>query len=575
MIRNIAAGRRSANRALRLGLYTAGVTGTSIFGSTLAVAQISPQSLPSQGEVSRERLTLPPVETPQFDLRIQAPDKSAIPKAVDTIEFEVRKIDVEGVTAFPPAQVNAFFAPLIGKTVDIDAVRRAAQALEDLYRQKGFFLSRVFIPPQQLYSATVKIRVIEGFIDDITVEGLDSGARGAIERALAPLRELRPIDLASLERQLLILNDMPGITGTGVLRPGTRLGGSDLIVSLETRRNTYAINFNNSGSRILGPWGYTANANLNRPLGMPGALNIVLGAGGRELQAVQSASARYSLALGTHGLLASFGVLAAKARPGGSIRALDIRNQLLSISARARYPIIRSRANSLFAEGGLSVNRSDTDILGQRLVQDKTTVGDLGLIFQQNGWYDGSTTVSASIFQAIPAFGANKRGTPLASTLDFDPQFTRLAYSIQRVQRLPVHLSTLVSIQGQFTGSKLLSGERVSFGGPSIGRGFDPSAITGDRGVGGLVELRYDQAISKSWVYNAQYYTFFDGARTTSLATATVPKTSQRIQSVGLGARIFHKYGLIDFQGAYARRRIGGGDERPNPRALVSATFLF
>ena len=47
------------------------------------------------------------METPNFELRIQAPEKSAVPKAVDAIEFAVREVAVEGATAFPPEQVNA------------------------------------------------------------------------------------------------------------------------------------------------------------------------------------------------------------------------------------------------------------------------------------------------------------------------------------------------------------------------------------------------------------------------------------------------------------------------------------
>ena len=566
---------RLGARAGKLRYQAAGITGTFLLGALPAAAQVAPPSLPSQGEISRERLTLPPVETPQFDLRIQAPEKSAVPKAIDAVQFEIRAVEVDGMTAFPRDQVDAFFTPLIGKKTGLAPVRDAAQALEDLYRKKGFFLSRVFIPPQQLENGTLKVTVIEGFIDNIVVEGLDGGARKAVAAALQPLRTHHPIDLASVERQLLVLNDIPGISGTSVLRQGERLGASDLIVTLDSPANTYAISVNNVGSRILGPWAYSANGNFNRPLGIPGALNLGVSAGGRELRSVQSASVRYSFAVGPQGLIASFGVLAAKARPQGSIRALDVRNNLLSLSARARYPLIRSRANSLFLEGGLSVNRSDTDVLGTPLSRDRTTVGDIGLIFQQNGWENGATTISASVLHGLPILGAIDSASPLPSVLGFDQQFTRVTYSLQRVQRLPAHFSTLVSVQGQYTRSKLLSGELISFGGPSIGRGFDPSAVTGDRGIGGLAELRYDLALPSKLVYNAQLYGFFDGARATSIATTAFPETTQRIKSVGGGMRVYHRYGVVDVQGAYAIRKIGSADERPNPRALVTATFIF
>lgn len=570
---------RAAPGRRPIGLGAMGFTGAMLTTSGAAFAQVPPPVppivQPSQGEISRERLTLPEVRTPKFELRIQSTDKSAVPKSIEAVQFVLRDVVVDGVTAFPPETVNALFADVKGKRVGLGAVREAATKLESLYRDKGYFLSRVFIPPQPISNGVVKVTVIEGFIEDITVEGLDAGTQRAVKAALEPLLKRKPIDLPSLERRLLILNDMPGIGGTSVLRQGATLGGSSLIVTLEERPDTYQAAINNGASRILGPWSYGVNATLNRPLNLPGTFNIGLNAGGRNLESVQSVSGRYSVGIGNQGLLTSFGVLAAKARPGGSVRPLNIVNNLISLSARARYPFIRSREFSLFGEVGLAVNRSDTDILGQPLIRDRTTVLDFGLSAQQNGFLNGATTVNVSVMQGLQILGALNRNAPAPSTLNFDPSFTRIVYSIQRTQPLIGRFSAQLGFQGQYTNSKLLSGELVSFGGSGVGRGFDPAAITGDRGYGGSAELRYDVPISNVIVRSAQIYGFVDAARTTSLRTVTLPGTSQNIQSAGGGLRVSHRYGTVDFQGAYARRALGGADQRPNPRALISATFVY
>lgn len=568
------------NRCVRpLSLTAMSVSGVVLVSAGTAQAQVAPPPpqvvQPSQGEISRERLTLPPVRTPKFELRIQSTDKSAVPKSIEAVQFQLRDVVVDGATAFSADVVNGFFADIEGKRVGLGTVREAATKLEALYREKGYFLTRVFIPPQPIANGIVKVTVIEGFIEDITVEGLDPATQRSVRAMLAPLLERKPIDLPSLERRLLILNDIPGIGGTSVLRQGATLGGSSLIITLDERPDSYQVAINNGASRILGPWSYGVNATFNRPLNLPGSFNFGLNAGGRSLQAVQSVSARYSQAITKEGLLASVGVLVAKARPGGSVRPLDIVNNLISISARARYPFIRSREFSLFGEMGLSVNRSDTDILGQPLIRDRTTVLDIGLSAQQNGWLNGSTTFSATVNQGLPILGALNAAAPAPSTLGFEPNFTRLVYSIQRTQPLPARFSAQLNFQGQYSNSKLLSGELVSFGGSSVGRGFDPAAITGDRGYGGLAELRYDVPISNVVVRNAQIYGFVDAARTTSLATAMAARVSQSIQSAGGGLRISHRYGTVDIQGAYARRALGGADQRPNPRALISATFAY
>lgn len=567
-------------RFREFGFGAISVTGALLSASGTAYAQVAPapppQAVqPSAGEISRERLTLPPVRTPKFELRIQSTDKSAVPKSIEGVQFMLRDVQVEGATAFSADIVNGLFADIKGKRVGLAAVREAAGKLEGLYREKGFFLTRVFIPPQPIANGVVKVTVIEGFIEDITVEGLDPATQRSVRAALAPLLEHKPIDLPSLERRLLILNDMPGIGGTSVLRQGATLGGSSLIVTLEERPDTFVASINNGASRILGPWSYGLNATFNRPLDLPGSLNIGVNAGGRNLTGVQSVSGRYLMPIGNQGLLASVGVLAAKARPGGSVRALGIVNNLITASVRARYPFIRSRAFSLFGEVGFTVNRSDTDILGLPLIRDRTTVVDLGLSAQQTGFLDGSTTVNLNVHQGLQILGGLNGNAPAPSTMNFDPSFTRLVYAVQRTQPLVGKLSAQLAFQGQYTNSKLLSGELVSFGGSGIGRGFDPAAITGDRGYGGSLELRYDIPFSNTIVRNAQIYGFVDGARTTSLRTATLPSVSQDLQSAGGGVRLSHRYGFVDFQGAYARRALGGADQRPNPRALISATFIY
>lgn len=538
-----------------------------------ALAQVAPPSLPSQSDISRSRVTLPPPTTPDFDLRIQRPEKAPVARAIDEIDFSVTRIRVEGATAFPAEQIDAFFAPLAGKTVGLEALREAAARLEELYARNGFFLTRVFVPPQQVKDGILSVRVIEGYIGDIYVEGMDQASRAKVEAMLAPLLKRRPIDLASVERRLLILNDLPGFSGTSVLRPGADLGASDLVVTLAKPTNLYDAAVNNSASEILGPWTISVLPTIHRPFSLPGTLALGASAGGRNLEAVRSANLRYSIPIGTSGLIASVGAVVARSKPAASLRPLDVESDLTSLSLRGRYPLVRGRAHSLFLEAGLAINRFETDILGQRIVDDDTTVGDVGLIYQQNGWLNGSTTVAASLVQGLPIFGASDRSAPLLSVLDADPRFTRVTYSAQRTQRLPKGFSGLIAVQGQYTSSKLVAGELVSFGGPSIGRGYDPSAIAGDRGIGGLIEIRRDIPLRTWGFYNVQPYVFADAARVTTLATATFPRASERIHSVGAGLRLFHPHGYLDVQIADAGRRLGGADERSDPRILISTSI--
>lgn len=542
-----------------------------------AVAQTPGAAIPSQADISRQRVPQPLPTTPSFDLRIQTPERAAVPRAVDEIEFEVKRIAVEGATYFPAAEVAAIFAPLEGRKIVLDDLRKAAATLEDRYRTQGFFLTRVFVPPQQVKDGVLTVRVVEGYVSNVFVDAPDEGTRRKLAKFMQPVVGERPVSLATVERQLLIVNDLPGIAGAGVLRQGAELGQSELALSVTERPPTYTLSVNNSGSNALGPWTFGANATLNRPFDRVGALDVGISGAGENLKELRSLSARYAEPIGHAGTIVSLGGLIALAKPGGPVAALDIDGQVTSFALRARHPLIRTRATSLFIDAGLSANRSRTEAANVRIILDKTVVGELALVLQQNGWLGGATNVTASLFRGLPWLGSMDEDASLPSVANFDPDFTRLAFNAQRVQPLAPRLSALLGVQGQYTGDTLLSGELISFGGMSIGRGYDPSVVAGDRGIGGVAELRYDVGLPEQPnLTSLQLYGFIDRATVTTLSNGALPKSDSTIGSYGIGARAgLFGNAFLELRFADATRNVANASPQRDPRVTVTGVLSF
>jgi len=95
----------------------------------------------------------------------------------------------------------------------------------------------------------------------------------------------------------------------------------------------------------------------------------------------------------------------------------------------------------------------------------------------------------------------------------------------------------LFAAQGQWSFNRLISGEQIAFGGTQIGRGYDPGAITGDRGIGGSLELRYNWRVAVEPLKLIQPFVFFDAARAEYFKDPSLLNLS--IESVGIGARFF------------------------------------
>ena len=530
---------------------------------TPATAAFGQVVLPPQSDISRQRVAPLPLPTPNYDFRIQNPEKAAVPRAVDEIEFSISSVRVAGATYFPAAEVNALFASLLGRKIVLQDLRDAAQKLEDRYRAEGFFLTRVFVPPQKVKDGVLEVQVLEGYIGDVFVDGPNPASTRLIEEIMAPVSKERPAKFNQLERRMLLINDIPGLSGSTVLQQGGALGSSEMLVSAVKVPNQYRATFSNTSSEIIGPLAYSLGGTIFQPFKRPGSLDITLSASGQRLKELRSANMRYAMPVGGRGILGSFGGLIAFARPGGAVVDLDVRSRVMSINGRLRLPLIRSRENSIYLDLGMALNRNKTSILGEPLSDDRSTVAEATLSLQQSTWLNGDTNISVSIFQGLPIFGANGATAPLASVTGFEPKFLKLVYTLQRNQPISSRISAQFNIQGQYTPHRLSSGETISFGGSAIGRGYDPSVIGGETGIGLSGELRYALPYaSDAIIEGVQLYTFADYARATAFGSEIIDRQSNKLSSIGIGLRVtlIRRFNL-DIQGAQARRDLVIGED--------------
>lgn len=557
----------------------------AIYLSALALtpAEVHGQAISPESDISRLRVPVPLPRLPQFDLRLQTPEKSATPRAVEDLEFEVKALRFEGGSKYSEPEMQAIFADVIGTRSNLDALRRRVAKLESRYREDGFFLTRVLIPPQQVRDGIFTVQIIEGFISAGFVEGGTAAERALIETQLGELKDRKPIDLSTLEDVLLRLNDMPTIAASGTLRPGGSLGASELVVSLNPPPPTsFVIGVNNFASKTLGPGAFSINTAFARPFGPPGLLGVGLSGALDPFEKLRVVTLQYVIPVDGRGSTFSLGGLSAKAQPKGSLEPLKVVTDSWSLSPRYRTPILRTRPHSIFADFGLSLNNTETQLDRVPTTADRSTVSEMSLTYQQNGFLSGNTQVTLSMFKGLAALGAydtndyaRMKATP--STTNFNPTFSKQVLTLQRIQNFPLNVSMIATVQMQTSNDRLLAGERTSFGGIGIGRGYDGGALTGDRGLGGLIEFRWDQTstLTVPGLENArlQWFGSIDHAKATTFATST----THSIGSAAVGLRVRDNKGLtLETMVANAQiAPISTSDRRPNPRFLLSVSKVF
>lgn len=493
-----------------------------------------------------------------------------MPRAVDEIQFHLEDIRVTGVVTFSPDHFRPLYQALIGKDVSLSDILDAAAAIEDEYRRNGYLLVRAFVPPQRVANGMFTINVVEGFIASISVEGGDAGTRERIREILQPTRDSKPLRLQTMEQALLLANDLPGVTASGVLRPSADTpGASDLVVMVNTVRMTGGIAVDNRGSSFSGIWSVTGDVALSSLFDDSDQVDgsAVTSSKAAPFRRV-AGQLRYRHPWGEQGTMLSLIGTITHGEPGSTLKSFDVLTNSWAVGPRLTYPVERTRAESAIIEGGITVQSARVSLLGAPFSHDDWRVADIGVSYLRNDFLGGVWAANADIAQGLPILGATDNGSSQLSRAGARVDFTKLTGGIRFIRPLQDAFSLAISAQGQHSFDTLITGEQFAFGGSQIGRGYDPGAITGDSGLGGSIELRYDRLFTMSVVQALQPYTFFDVAQVWNVQSVASP--GQSISSVGGGVRFWLAYNVSgDVELAQTLTAVPGSDQGKHATKLL------
>ncbi|HUK61553.1 MAG TPA: POTRA domain-containing protein [Stellaceae bacterium] len=498
-----------------------------------APAQVSPTPFPGQPEPGRNVPPPSPAPRQQFEFSIPAPQRGPVPRAVDEIEFDVSDIKVEGAKMFPPEAFRPLYQPLIGTKAHLSDVIGVADKIEALYRAHGYVLTRAYVPPQTVSGGVFQINVVEGYVKATAVSGGDDATRERVESYIQPVTQERPATLSTMERGLLMSNELPGTTAAGLLRPSpTEPGASDLLVTLQEEPWNLTFYTDNRGAAVTGPWTIGAQGVVNNLVPYAPGQFMVDFSGTPGFETRNLLQARYVRPIGLDGMLLTFQGVHAHGEPaalGGNLVS-----DSNAMGARLSYPLMVSRPTRLTVEGGVTIQEATVQTATPpspipgggappaTFDDDHWREVDVALTWEQRGLiYDSSTAATIGVTQGIGLFGARST-SPFNATLNPPPYpgaaaggstgFTKYTLVVTHDQPLQGPLSANFRVLGQWSVERLVIGEETSFGGSGIGRGYDPAALAGDAGLGIASEIRYDMHFPEYKIDTAQFYFFMDAA---------------------------------------------------------------
>lgn len=481
-----------------------------------------------------------------------APGTTTAPAGAERIPVSPTAITVEGNTVYAPADLDPLIRPLIGKTVTAADIFQLAGAIQRKYREDGYFLATVVVPPQRVTDGRIRLRAYEGSIANVVVEG-DVGP--VIERARAYLGKIggggQAVNLRDIERYLLLTEDIPGIKTRAVLRPGKQPGEAELAIELTRKWWDAYYALDNRGSRFTGPLQSFALGGLNSFTSMGERIEAMqFTTFSRESNYVQVAG---SFLVGAEG--ARIRAWAAKGfvNPSGPVAAVGYAGDLTLFGVGGLYPIIRSRQANLSVNGGFEYYRSVVDINTGRLNATDLRILRLGFDGDYRDDFDGFNSASIRFSKGLGFLGAGAPNDPLMARTGSDPAFFKVQAEIARRQAIwsnnNVALGVFGSLSGQMTGDIVPASEKFFLGGDRFGRGYFYGQVSGDRGIAASLELQLNVLVPPGGVgwstpssdldmsraLPLQFYAYFDYGRVWDLLSTDVASITAR--SVGVGVR--------------------------------------
>jgi hemolysin activation/secretion protein len=457
--------------------------------------------------------------------------------------FVLRHVAIAGAVAIPLERLATAYQPYIGKKVSQADLAAIASAISDAYRAEGFHLSRAIIPPQDIQGGGIRIQVIEGSIAEVTLKG-DGAEQFGVRTMLEAVLAEQPSRLATLERKLMLVNGRPGvqIEDTAIDEIGTASGRFRLILTVKTWHVFTSVGIDNLGSSSVGPWQSYGTAAFNSYLAPGDSLVLNLSTTPGDPRQLRFGRLSYEVPVGTDGARVGASGYYSEVWPGDWRRLFSDNIKTESFEVRSSIVPLQSQKSTLTltAAAGFT-NVTENDVFGS-IYADRIRTASLTSDYRLQDSFGGTNYLTVNYRQGLDILGASHRGDDFLSRDGASGKFSALNFWFTRYQTLTDAWSLKLAGAGQAASGPLFTSQQFYLGGIAFGRGYGSAEISGDNGLAGSAELRFDQKTSLQYLRGYQLYSFVDSG--VAWNDGYRPSDGLSLTSAGAGVRFFLLDGL-------------------------------
>lgn len=450
--------------------------------------------------------------------------------------------------------LKAIVKPYLGQSISFADLQKIVDGINQLYRSKGIYTATALLPQQQIEDGVVSVRLVEGKLGKIQVQGNDYTSDEYVLKWLEDQKNNTNVDVRYLEQDIQIYNRVNDQRLQASLKAGESFGQTDIVIDVsEPARNTFQLFADNYGYESSG----------EEEIGLLYQRQKTFIDGDRSVFYTNQAkgSASYSVSYNAPIKDSRFrvGVSTSYSETEvveGDFAQVDVDGDSIRFAVESSYLAYSAERFwvSLIADAGQTW--STTEVEGVELSKYELFQTQFG---PQLTWFGRGFQISA---RQTVVWVENQD-----ELLDKADQFTVLKGNLTAIARpFPVNFYGLIQSDWQFADRDGLSGaSSYSLGGPASIRGYDPGFVSGDDGYYIETELHYDALTLGNGVFDT--FIFYDFGQVRSL------NPDETLAALGAGFSWNDSGYALDFTLAKAMREVVPNQDDWAAYGRVSVNF--
>ncbi|MDI9409292.1 MAG: POTRA domain-containing protein [Candidatus Pacebacteria bacterium] len=561
-----------------------GLQGFPLIAPTVIPLLSEGPEAPRELQVNRNIKSVTPESLPDIDFAPVAEALSTATVSGDTLT-RLQGVTIEGNTAYSDEELQEFVRPYIGQKIEIKKIYEAARQITDKYHRDGYFLSQAIVPDQTIADGYYRIRVIEGYVSDVLIQGDVGPVESLVRNYLANIPGAIPVKISTVERYLLLSRDIPGMSITSIFRSATGASGArQMVVQLDRKPFGASVSIDNRASEYSGPGqvlGRVYSSSFT-PFGEQtdflvqnswDAKNFNITGNQNKTDLQHFALISLSGYLNGDGLKLTLSGNYGPSKPGREL--VGVYSKSVGLSATLAYPFVRSRDYNISSSLVFTANNSATNVVDFKtdtyVAVSRSYLRSLNFSLQGDvvDPWNGSSNLNISVEKGMKVFGATP-SYPQPSDLVDRPgahsDYTKVSFEASTTHILYQFAGGEFNhygyLGGQYAYDRLYGSEQFSGGGTKCGRGYYGGRLSqivpADHGLCTMQELQLALSTDlglDSGPLKPVYFVFIDSAKGWERRFNSKDGNPQKIQiarpavlsSLGFGVRTVFPGSNIQF----------------------------